>query len=260
MKLTGKQWNLINEVSLKIHMTDDLTEMRQHFMSLASALVEFDAASFYIQTDEGPYGEPLGVNLTQKDLCDYVEKFADIDPFIPLMDLFMDTKEVIKTSDYAVMNEIESTEYYRLVWKPKKIRYALFMPLSINRSWLGSINFFRYIDKEDFSEEDMEILTILKQHMQARLWREKCMNDKLKAMESDSGEEHGVSIKELVRQHSLTERECDVIKLWMKGFKDDEICDRLFISKNTLKKHISNIFHKLEINSRVELLRLIDKQ
>lgn len=259
MSLTEKQWKLINEVSLKIHLTDDVLEMRKHFLSLLGALLEFDAASCYVQEGDNPYGSPIGINLSQEDLNDYIDKYASMDPYIPLMGIFQDAHTTFRSSDYAITTDIENTPYYNTVWKPKDIRYALLMPLSVNNNWLGSVNLFRHSDKSDFTETEMEITNILRQHLQARLWREKFLCEKSNnAVPSDQTYE--LSIKKMVSEYSLTDRECDVIRLWTRGFTDAEICNGLFISKNTLKKHISNIFRKLEINSRVELLRIMGKE
>jgi DNA-binding NarL/FixJ family response regulator len=48
----------------------------------------------------------------------------------------------------------------------------------------------------------------------------------------------------------------EVIELWSRGLTDKGISDQISISNNTLKKHFSNIFGKLGITNRVELLKI----
>lgn len=48
----------------------------------------------------------------------------------------------------------------------------------------------------------------------------------------------------------LTEREVDVLKLVTQGLNNAEISDRLYISMNTVKTHLKNIFQKLEVEDR----------
>lgn len=48
----------------------------------------------------------------------------------------------------------------------------------------------------------------------------------------------------------LTEREIDVLKLVTQGLNNAEISDRLYISMNTVKTHLKNIFQKLEVEDR----------
>ncbi len=50
----------------------------------------------------------------------------------------------------------------------------------------------------------------------------------------------------------LTEREIDVLNLIAKGCSNQEISDTLFISLNTVKTHIKNIFQKLEVEDRTQ--------
>jgi LuxR family maltose regulon positive regulatory protein len=54
----------------------------------------------------------------------------------------------------------------------------------------------------------------------------------------------------------LTKRENDIALLAVDGFTNSEIAAKLFISENTVKSSLKNIFSKLEINSRRELLKV----
>ena len=53
---------------------------------------------------------------------------------------------------------------------------------------------------------------------------------------------------------SLTRQEREVLKLISTGASYAEIADSLFITKNTVKKHVSNILRKLEASNRVQAL------
>jgi DNA-binding NarL/FixJ family response regulator len=50
----------------------------------------------------------------------------------------------------------------------------------------------------------------------------------------------------------LTEREQEVVKTLMEGHSNKEIARRLYISERTVQTHLSNIFHKMKVNSRTE--------
>jgi len=54
----------------------------------------------------------------------------------------------------------------------------------------------------------------------------------------------------------LTEREREVMRLMVDGYNNNEIASRLVISLGTVKFHISNIFQKLGVDSRVEAVKL----
>lgn len=51
----------------------------------------------------------------------------------------------------------------------------------------------------------------------------------------------------------LSQREREVVALVASGHRNKEIANKLFISEQTVKTHLSNIFQKLEISDRLEL-------
>lgn len=58
----------------------------------------------------------------------------------------------------------------------------------------------------------------------------------------------------------LTDRERDVLKCMVDGLSNNEIADKLVVSLGTVKFHVSNIFHKLGVDSRVEAVKLAIEQ
>jgi DNA-binding CsgD family transcriptional regulator len=57
----------------------------------------------------------------------------------------------------------------------------------------------------------------------------------------------------------MTESELKVARLVAQGFTNREVAERLFISPHTVSGHLRHLFLKLEINSRVELVRIMGK-
>jgi DNA-binding NarL/FixJ family response regulator len=63
----------------------------------------------------------------------------------------------------------------------------------------------------------------------------------------------------------VSDREKQIIQLVAQGFRNKEIGERLFISEQTVKNHLHNIFDKLGVSDRLELAlyaihhRLVDK-
>ncbi|WP_259720821.1 response regulator transcription factor [Synechococcus sp. CS-1328] len=53
---------------------------------------------------------------------------------------------------------------------------------------------------------------------------------------------------------ALSERELEIIELVAQGLTNQEIADRLMISKRTVDNHVSNIFTKTGVKNRVALL------
>ena len=52
----------------------------------------------------------------------------------------------------------------------------------------------------------------------------------------------------------LTQRENEVATLVCSGMSNAQIANRLFVSEKTVKTHLSNIFSKLGLKNRVQLI------
>ena len=54
----------------------------------------------------------------------------------------------------------------------------------------------------------------------------------------------------------LTEREREVLALMSKGLKNNDIAERLVVSRSTAKFHVSSILSKLGASSRTEAVSI----
>jgi DNA-binding NarL/FixJ family response regulator len=54
-------------------------------------------------------------------------------------------------------------------------------------------------------------------------------------------------------RRDLSDRELEVVALVAAGHRNKEIANKLFISEQTVKTHLTNIFQKLEVTDRLEL-------
>lgn len=63
-----------------------------------------------------------------------------------------------------------------------------------------------------------------------------------------------------IASNHLTERERDVLRCMVGGANNQEIADQLVISLGTVKFHVSSIFRKLSVDSRVEAVKLAIEQ
>jgi LuxR family transcriptional regulator of csgAB operon len=52
----------------------------------------------------------------------------------------------------------------------------------------------------------------------------------------------------------LSKRELEILQLLAIGNRNKDVAEKLFISESTVKKHIENIYAKLQLHSRVELV------
>ena len=65
------------------------------------------------------------------------------------------------------------------------------------------------------------------------------------------------AVKNVTLLANLTERESEIAALLMGGRTYKMIADELFLSENTVKTHIKNIYSKLSVNNKTELIKLL---
>ena len=61
------------------------------------------------------------------------------------------------------------------------------------------------------------------------------------------------------QSYGLTLRELQVLRLVVSGKTNKSVADELFISERTVDRHVSNIFNKLGLSSRVEATAFVLK-
>lgn len=64
-------------------------------------------------------------------------------------------------------------------------------------------------------------------------------------------------IKAWLLEKGLTKRECEVSLLILNHLSNQEIAEELYLTENTVKKHNTNLYKKLNVNNREQLKYLI---
>ena len=64
-------------------------------------------------------------------------------------------------------------------------------------------------------------------------------------------------MKQLKTLYQITDREADVMQLIISGLTNKEIADHLNIAERTIKTHITNIYNKLGVDNKIQLLHLL---
>lgn len=95
-------------------------------------------------------------------------------------------------------------------------------------------------------------------------------NDLINALEEavSGGAPMSIHIAKMVvssfqKKHSdiqLSNREKEVLTLLASGYSYDSIGEKLYISKNTIKFHLKNIYIKLQVHSNIEAIQKANKE
>lgn len=54
----------------------------------------------------------------------------------------------------------------------------------------------------------------------------------------------------------LSRREREILYLMSRGYDNHLIASRLFVAEQTIKNHISHIYHKLEVHDRMSVMKV----
>ena len=64
---------------------------------------------------------------------------------------------------------------------------------------------------------------------------------------------------EKIIDYQLSTREIQILKEIVSGNNSADIAEKLFISPNTVRTHVNNIYKKLHLNSRSQVINLAHK-
>lgn len=80
------------------------------------------------------------------------------------------------------------------------------------------------------------------------------LKDQSKQSLTDSNQE---DFTEKFKSLDLSKREIEVLSNIANGLSNDEIADKMYVSKNTVKTHIKNIYMKLDVKNRIQAIKKV---
>jgi DNA-binding NarL/FixJ family response regulator len=75
-------------------------------------------------------------------------------------------------------------------------------------------------------------------------------------IKEEAKQQENFSIDEIrLKKTGISKRELEILQLVDAGLSNQQIAERLFVSEHTVKKHISNLFFKLDVQRRTEAVK-----
>lgn len=247
--ISAAEWAKLNEVVKTIHAVDldalpgtvvsrlkDIVAF-SHSMYHYSITVNGSTDAFAYRSDDLPQEE---LDRYQRDFesIDYINWFAD-DP----------TPHVFRDTDLVPKDFRESSEFMRKWMRPNGLFYSIGMTIAASGCPYANIFLFRSQEEEDFSDVDVEMLSVLNEHLCIRYRRELPHGHADKVVSS--------SANPLAQRYHLTPKESDVLACIADGRTRASIPAHLFISENTFKKHLANIYKKTGATRYEDLVILV---
>ena len=243
---------LMNEIIYHIYTMDNFNQMRKNFLSLLSVLIPNKESSIFLadHTDSDhlicdPVIFPLLESSAEQNYLQYEN--LDYTRWIMMSHKCM----IFRESDLISDEERFQSDFFKILMAPNNLYYSLQLTLVFHEVSLGVITLYRTKEMGDFTDEDVFILDSLKEHLNYRFYQNFLDTNPKDRSWSKSNEA-------MIHQFNLTKRELEIMTLILNGLDNDSISSKLNISPHTLKKHIQNIYRKLNITNKWELFQYKD--
>lgn len=253
--LSDEEWFIISDIILNINATNE-EEMRMSFLKKLEGAVPFDNATFFIGSNAenqktliNPivYKHPYQKVSNPNDLFNEYDKIQNGD--YGNWAYWLPNSTVFRDSDLMPDSIRENTEVYKKIYSPVGMHYGCGINMVYDNILLGIVCLYREKGKQDFTDNDVFKLNYIKPHLTHRMYQ-------LHPQGKNQINIRGIIFKE----YNLTQREFEIIILICKGYSNNEISENLFISEDTVKKHIQHIFKKMDINSRSKLVKIFTEK
>ena len=216
-------------------------------MKIAVAIVDDSSQNRLSLADHFNYSDEVEVTFTARNGKAFLEKMKELPavnhPQVVLMDIEM-----------PEMDGIETVQYARQLYP--EIKYLMFTVFDDDEKIFEAIkagaNGYLLKDEKvstmiDYIEQLVEIGGAPMSPAIARKTLQ--LLSKASLSVKDDGNRNDVST-------SLSERETDVLKLLVEGKDYKMISQKLFLSTHTVRKHIANIYSKLHVSSKAQVINL----
>lgn len=154
-------------------------------------------------------------------------------------------------------NEVRlQSRFYNEFLKPRGLIHSIGCYI-INKDSIpvpGAIALYRDSAQVNFSERELDILTLLLPHIENRMAQQSAHDLSVSAKAADGIDAEALY---LMNRYGLTRREIAVANEMLSGASNAEIARRLTISIHTVKKHVSHILQKTETPNRIRLMQLM---
>lgn len=183
---------------------------------------------------------PRAFNLPRQALDDYLSYFQPLDLLHPEKLYISRRKPVICINEILSQNDYEQTEYYQDFMRKHGYYDEMGVYFMLDNQVRVVLGLVRTHDEPPFTMKDVTLLSYLIPPMSSVFMDKK--KEKLKGILIENG---------------ITERESQVVHLVIEGKTNKEMAEILFVSENTIKKHLQNIFYKFGVSNRTSIYRVL---
>lgn len=249
--LEENEWMLLNEVVYNITFIYTVEEMQDEVLNRwLPFLIPYDAAVFARLTpDEGGTYQLTGLvghNLPSQMLEIWRRRTQEDDSTRWI--IYREQSMAFLDSSMMSEESLKSTALYREFYLPNRLKYSLGFCIAYGNEPVGFLKLYRREERGDFTRRDIFVLEQLQKHLAYRLIYERKKGDARYFFAKGYHDK-------MCRRYGLTEREGELLYMAVQGYSNDDISREMGISIHTVKKHFHNIYSKMNVKNRVQMLR-----
>lgn len=223
MNLTDKEANLVFSIMRDLSGDFVHAEVRQRVGKTLLELLQAEYFASYVWDDEtSKFKSGVQINMTDANLERYESYFQFHDPITPTLQT---RRKATPVSQIMRHDKLVRTEFYNDFLKEDGLCYGLNFFAYDRGDNIGDLRVWRGANQEDFSMRDAQIVDAIGPSLVNALIRSTDSSDAVGALRF-------MQFKDSL---GFTAREAEVADLLVTGQSDLEICEKLGISKPTLR-------------------------
>lgn len=252
--LSSNEWEVMNKIILRIYSEEHSHSMRKSFLENLRALIDFDIAEFSLLDEQAKLRDSVEVNMLSDESVHIAETYNQYKEIYgsEITDYIFRYPESFIACNRTTLfrgDPYKRTKFQTLFLKSINMKHCCTLTIRANGNLIAELSLYCSEDP-DFSEKDVYILSQLKDHLANKLYQLHNQN---------AFREFSKPQMDFLLEKKLTERETQIVQLMFAEVSNYEIAASLYISGNTLKKHISNIYKKLGVSSRNQLRHILSE-
>lgn len=250
--ISTNDWIKIHSILEATTSYESVSEFCSAFLKIIKDVIPFSNGHFIFYSHDNSILKPVSyrLNISEKSHNEYLKYYHKID------DLFLkafNTSIPKRSTDIMNYSSWEKTEFFNDFQLKNKYYYVALCDIHYKNKLISSISLIRDQKSIDFNLKELIFLKLLSPHIGSQLQKLVV----IKELKSLNKKKYVDIIKNNQNKYGLTDRESEIVTLIFKGYSNSNISDELFISIDTVKKHINNIFKKTAVTNRTELISLL---
>src|ERR1700735_3911394 len=173
------------------------------------------------------------------DGCEVLDRVQELDPDVLLLDLRMPNLDGLSALQ-SLQQTNKRTRVIVLTASEDKNEFVQAMKLGCSGIVLKQ------------TAPELIVKSIRKVHA-GEIWLDSHTTAAVMRQFQTGGESSGSAPGKTRERSPLSQREREIVQLVAQGYKNKEMAEKMFISEQTVKNHLHNIFDKLGVSDRLEL-------